>query len=64
MNLRLSPEARRGWDRLSRTEGVSLTALIEALGLELDERRAPTDPYGLAVVERARRIDHERGTRR
>lgn len=64
MNLRLSPEARRGWDRLSSEEGVSLTALIEALGLELDEHRAPTDPYGWTVVERARRIDHERGTRR
>lgn len=63
MNLRLSFEARRGWDRFCREQGVTLTAFVEAIGLELDER-GMVEGRGPQVVERARQIDTERRNRR
>lgn len=61
MNLRLTFDARRGWDRVCRDNGVSLTALVEAIGLEMDDRHQPIPPE---VIELARTIDHDRKTRR
>lgn len=59
--IRLTDDARRGWDRVVESEGVSLTALVEAVGLALHERREiiPKD-----IIAAARAIDYERGSRR
>lgn len=57
----LSEEAHRGWQRLLTTEGVTAAALLEALGLALDDRSwSPTK----RVVAEARKIDRQRGSRR
>lgn len=59
--LRLTDDARQGWDRIVETEGVSLTALVEAVGLALHERR---ELIPQEIIARARQIDYERGSRR
>lgn len=57
----LSDPASKAWDRLTTAEGVTTAALLAALGEELAEGRwRPTR----RVVERARRIDRERHSRR
>ena len=61
ISAQLSPEGRRGWDRATTAGGVTLTALMEALGLMLDERSNWLPPE---AVERARLIDRERNSRR
>lgn len=63
MYVRLSDDARRGWDRTCVKYGVTLTALLEAMGRELDTLGITTD-RGAVVVEEARRIDQERRSRR
>jgi len=63
MNLRLTPEARRGWEKACRDHGVTLTAFVEAIGLALDEHGV-VPGSALEVIERARQIDSERRTRR
>lgn len=64
VTIRLSPEARLGYERAELSGGVSLTALFEATGLELFDN-APRITEGLLIVlERARAIDLERRTRR
>lgn len=63
MNVYLSEEAHRGWADLARTQGTTITALMEALGLRLDVMDEP-DADWLALVEEARRIHAERLSRR
>ena len=59
-SVRISDEARRGLDRLATSHGVTLTALLEALGRQVD-----SDPEVIpsAVIDEARRIDFERRSR-
>lgn len=60
IRARLSEPSWRAWDRLVTAEGVTMTALCEALGLELHEGRwRPTE----RVLARARRIDRDRRSR-
>lgn len=59
MNIRLTEEAIEGLDRLRTRNHASLTALIEALG-----QLGTTVELPAEVVELARRIDRERGSRR
>ena len=61
LSARVSDNARRGWDRASSRHGCTFTALIEALGLAVDERQwdVPAE-----VVERAQQIDRDRFSRR
>lgn len=56
----LSDDARRGWDRWCTEHGVTLSGLLEAIGQLLHER-ATVDLE--VAVERARRIDKDRGSR-
>lgn len=59
--IRLTDEARDGFDRYCTAERVTLTALVEALGLELGAGRTV---LAASVVERAAAIDRERKSRR
>lgn len=60
IRARLTDQAGGAWDRLATSEGVTITALVEALGLELDEKRwRPT----AATITRARQIDRDRRSR-
>ena len=61
VSARVSDESRRGWERATFAHGCTFSALVEALGLALDERGwdPPAD-----VVERAQQIDRERFSRR
>jgi hypothetical protein len=63
VTTRISLDARRGWDRGCLAGGVTMTALMEAIGLELLEHGVRSD-VGHEVVERARQIDLERRSRR
>lgn len=63
VTLRVTDDAHRGWERTTLHYGVTLTALYEAVGLELLEHGVTT-PVGMSVVERARQIDLERRSRR
>jgi hypothetical protein len=60
-NVRLSDEAAQGWDWLCTARGVTLTALLEALGriLATGEDWTPDQ-----AIDRARQIDRERRSRR
>lgn len=59
--MRISDDARRGLDRVATRYGVTLTALLEAMGRYLDED--PTRVHQ-GVIETARQIDFERRSRR
>lgn len=60
IRARLTDEAARAWDRTVTREGVTMTALIEALGREMaDGHWKPTRH----AIELARRIDRERRSR-
>lgn len=60
VSAQLSVEARRGWDRFLTAHGVTLSGYLEAVGQLLDERT----PYDVqATIDRARKIDKERGSR-
>ena len=61
VQVRLSEDARRGWDRLCTDNGCTLTAVLEALGRELDAGRSPVPER---VLKAAREIDRERRSRR
>lgn len=61
---RLSPEARRGFDRACRIAGVTMTAMLEALGRELDRDPHRLLDRGSDIMELAREIDLERRHRR
>lgn len=43
ISIRLSPEARAGWERACVRYGITMTAYIEAIGLELAENDVRTD---------------------
>lgn len=60
-NIRLTDTARAGWDRLCTTERVTLTGLMEAIGLELADDH---EVIPAAVIERAATIDRHRKSRR
>jgi hypothetical protein len=64
VTVRLSGEARDGWERVCEAEGVSLTALMEAIGCVFWETGVTQLPASRMVLERARHIDMERRTRR
>lgn len=60
-SLRMSDDARGGWERAKRETGCSVSALVEALGLMLADGKHPLTPE---VIELARQIDLERAKRR
>lgn len=60
MTLRLSDEARAGWEKACLATGVSLTALAEAIGLELYRSPGALGERGPDIVAAARQIDAER----
>lgn len=60
VTVRLGDSASRGWDRVTDDEGITRTALAEALGQMIDERAwEPPDE----AIQRARKIDRERRRR-
>lgn len=60
LRVRLTAAARKGLERGAVDHGASLTALVEAMGLEMNERTW-TPPQ--RVVRRARQIDRDRHSR-
>lgn len=50
-SIRLSPDARRGWERCSDRHAIPLTTLLEAMGRKLDDGtlRCPEDVIAYAV---------------
>lgn len=64
ITLRLSPEAHDGLQRACLAAGVTMTALFEAVGLELDRNPASLGERGPDVLTAARQIDQERRNRR
>lgn len=61
VSIRLSDEAHQGWDREATRNGVTLTALIEALGQALCDGKRPIPA---TILDAARAIDFERRSRR
>jgi hypothetical protein len=61
----LSDNAYEAWQLFATANGVSLTALLEALGLELEAELANVEPEDLrqAWVKMGRRIDAQRRRR-
>ncbi len=59
--IRLTDDARAGWDRLCAAERVTMTALVEAIGLELGDGR---NVVTRRAIDRAADIDRERKSRR
>jgi hypothetical protein len=55
----LSVDSHASWQRFSEANGISITSLLEVLGLELEEEMRRTDPDDLRQpwVKAARRID-------
>lgn len=64
VSIRLTQEAHSGWDRACRISGVTMTALVEAIGLELERTPTALGERGPDILEAARQIDWERGSRR
>ncbi len=62
LQVRLTEDAREGWDRAAEREGANLTALLEAYGEALSGRKPIRLPA--SVVQRAREIDRQRHSRR
>ena len=60
ISAQLSDEARRGWDRTTTNHTVTLSGLLEAIGLLLDERALTLPPETIA---RAVLVDRERYNR-
>lgn len=58
--VRMSDDARRGFDRTCEHEGVSRTALFEACGRLFDRDPGMCNPR---IIELARQIDRERRAR-
>jgi hypothetical protein len=61
----LSQEAHAAWMMFAEENGVSVTGLLEALGLEIDVELAAIDAHEVrqSWVRRARKIDAERRRR-
>lgn len=57
---RLTEASGRAWDKVATTEGVTMTALLEALGRALESGAWKPSRR---VIEEARRIDAERRSR-
>lgn len=65
VTVRMSRDCRRGWDKACQRYGVTLTALVEAIGCDLlDHGGTTSKDRGPALIERAREIDRERRSRR
>jgi hypothetical protein len=64
VSIRLTEEAHAGWARACANSGVTMTALIEAIGLELHRTPSALGDRGPDILAAARAIDHERGSRR
>jgi hypothetical protein len=68
LEARLSDHASAGWENWAAVQGVTLTALLEALGLELAEQTpdltSETKRLLRRTVKRAREIQRERSRRR
>lgn len=62
VTVRLSPDSRKGWERAALLGGVTLTALVEAIGQQLLEQQGTVT--NAAVLTMARAIDQERRNRR
>lgn len=60
VHARLDEPTAAAWERWLTREGVTLAAVLEALGREIGAGRAPSK----RVVTLARKIDRERGSRR
>lgn len=61
MHVRVSPEARNGWEVACHAHGVTLTGLIEALGRHFAHGE---NKVAAAVIREARQIDRTRLSRR
>ena len=60
----LSDEAHEVWHERAATFGVSVSAMLEAIALEIGDVTSESDwGEGAAIVTRARRIDTERRRR-
>jgi cytochrome c oxidase subunit IV len=59
--VRLSDDARRGWERLALRYGVTMSALMEAVGVRLMSGEG--EPVPAELIELARKIDYERRRR-
>jgi hypothetical protein len=60
ITIRLTHDARAGWERVTLAHGVTLAGLLEAFGLEF---QAHAGDVRAEVIEHARRIDFERRSR-
>ena len=62
VSARLSDNAHRGWHLFATVNGVSVTAVMEALGLSFLEREGQASDVGPArdIVAHARTIDAQR----
>ena len=60
----LSKDAHKAWHSFAASHGVSVSALLEALGQELETASDPSLPVGSAdLVASARSVDAERRKR-
>lgn len=64
LTVRLGDEARRGWAKGAHVTGCSITALLEAIGQELDRDPTGVLARGEDVIELARQVDEDRRKRR
>lgn len=64
IDVRVSEKARRGWDTVAREHDVTLSALIEAIGVKLADDNVRHDMEWVdGLFELAREIDRERRAR-
>lgn len=61
VSIRLSDDARRGWDVASKRHGLPLSALLEAMGRHISRGEVLLPPE---VVATAHEIEFERRSRR
>ena len=65
ITARISGEAAEGWRSFCALNGISVTALIEVLGLYLAAKRLPANAeLQQRIVEDARKIDRQRRSRK
>lgn len=64
LTVRLGRGARNGWQKASRMSGCSITAIIEAIGRDLEKDPDRLLKRGEDLIEAARAIDLERRGRR
>lgn len=61
--VRLSDDARDQWTEFAQSQGVTVSALLEACAMALPNPGDELDPRMVAVIEEARAIDVERRRR-